>query len=257
MTDTTERKRASASEPSRPVSRRRTGVSWRQAAVAVACGVLGFTMVAQVRSTEGVGERLAAEREENLARILSELTAQSDRMQAEITELRLTLLEFETSAEAEELAVRSLQRRIDDLQVLIGSVAAEGEGIVLAIDDEARSLTQDLLVDAIQELRDAGAEAIAVNERRLVGSSAFSTSDGQILLDGRRLTPPYRIYAIGPADTMAAAMAIPGGAVDSLQRSPGVTATVETRSEISVAAADALPGFVYAVPLEPAAEGSE
>jgi uncharacterized protein YlxW (UPF0749 family) len=251
MTDTVETQPQAAPAERRAAAARsavRSGLSWRMAAVALACAVLGFLLVAQVRATEGVGERLAAEREEDLARILSELSAQSDRLQSEVTELRLHLVEFETSVEAEELALRSLQRRFDDLNVLVGAVPAEGQGLVLTIDDPERSVTQELLVDTVQELRDAGAEAIAVDDVRLVASSAFSTRNERLVVDRQPLEPPYRITAVGPGETMASALAIPGGAIDALQVGPGVRAEVEARSEVTVPAASEVPSFVYATP---------
>lgn len=235
-------------EADRARSRRRMGL---RAATVLACGLVGFLVVAQVRLSEGIGDRLEAEREEDLARILSELTARSDRLQQEITELRLTLVEFETSAEREELARRSLQRRLDDLRILAGTAAAEGEGVILTVDDPRRLVTQDALVDAVQELRDAGAEAIAINDQRLVVSSAFTTRNERVLLDRRPLDPPYRIVAIGPADTMASALEIPGGAVDTLQLAGGVLATVEARAELTVPAAAQAPAFVFGEPVVP------
>lgn len=251
MTETAERGTRTPEGASRPGGRSwRAPVGWRQAVVALACAALGFLLVAQVRATEGVGERLATEREEDLARILSELSAQSDRLQSEITELRLTLVEFETSVEAEELALRSLQRRFDDLRVLVGAVPAEGEGIVFTIRDPTGAVTQDLLVDAVQELRDAGAEAMAVNDVRLVASSAFATRNERLLLDRQPLEEPYRITAIGPAETMATALAIPGGAVDALEVTPSVSAEVDVRGQLGVPAAAEQPSFVYASVLD-------
>jgi uncharacterized protein YlxW (UPF0749 family) len=218
-------------------------------AVAVACAVLGFLLVAQVQATEDVGDRLVAEREEDLARILSELSGQSDRLQTEITDLRLTLLDFESSAEREELALRTLQRRHDDLRILTGVVDVEGDGALFTIDDPNRLVTQELLVDAVQELRDAGAEAIAVNDVRLVASSAFTTRNDRILLDRRPLDPPYRIAAIGSGDTIAKALAIPGGAIDTLQLVAGVTAVAETRADLQLPAVSEPPTFVFGVPI--------
>lgn len=251
MTETTNRdglldETRRARRPADPQQRRRAVL---RAAVAIACGLIGLLMVAQVRATEGIGDRLAIEREENLARILSELTAQSDRLQSEITELRLTLVEFETSAEAEDVALRSLQRRFDDLRVLIGAAPAEGQGVVLRVADQSGRVTQDLLVDTVQELRDAGAEAIAVNDVRLVASSAFSTRNERLVLDGQPIGPPYRLAAIGPADTMASALEIPGGALDALRVIPGVAADVSTRDEMDVPAVADVGAFVYATPV--------
>ncbi len=224
-------------------------------ATALACAVLGFLLVAQVRAAEGLGDRLAGEREEDLARILSDLSAQSDRLQGEITELRLTLALFESSAESEELALRSLQRRLDDLRILAGTVPAEGPGVQLTVDDPDGLVTQADLVDTVQELRDAGAEAIAVNSTRLIASSAFTTRNGRLLVDGQPLDSPIRLFAVGPAETMAKALGIPGGAIDTLQSSPGVTTTVESLAQLSVPARAEAQPFVFGRPV-PAEERS-
>ena len=224
---------------------------WLRVASVLACAAVGFLLVTQLRATEGVGERLDVEREEDLAQILADLSTESDRLQGEITSLRLTLLAFENSAEGEDLALRSLQNRLAELQVLAGTVAVDGEGVRLTVEDPEAQVTQDLLVDAVQELRDAGAEAIAVNDLRLVASSAFTTRNGKVVLDGTPLEAPLTINAIGPSDTIAKALAIPGGAVDSLQSRPQVTATVEPLEELTIPRrAEPVP-FVYGEPLPP------
>jgi uncharacterized protein YlxW (UPF0749 family) len=250
MTDTVEHA-SRTDEAARQPSGRPDRKTALRVAMAIACAVLGFLLVAQVRATEEVGDRLVAERQEDLARILAELSAQSDRLQSEITDLRITLLDFESSAEREELALRTLQRRYDDLRILTGTVEVEGDGIVFTVTDPHHLVTQDLLVDAVQELRDAGAEAIAVNGIRLVASSAFATRNERLVLDRQPIEPPYRITAIGHPDTISKALAIPGGAIDTLQLSADVTATVEARADLIVPAVTEPHAFVFGVPIAP------
>lgn len=223
-------------------------------ATVLAFAVAGFLLVAQFRASEDLGERLDIEREEDLAQILADLGAQSDRLQEEITSLRLTLLGFENSAESEELALRSLRRRLNELRILAGTVAVEGQGVRMTVEDPALQVTQELMVDTIQELRDAGAEAIAVNEVRLVASSSFTTRNERLLVDGGPLEAPITITAIGPADTIAKAMAIPGGAVDSLQSRPQVAVRIESLEQLTIPARAEPTPFVFGqpVPAEPA-----
>jgi uncharacterized protein YlxW (UPF0749 family) len=231
--------------------RRRPG--YLGVASVLACAILGFLLVAQFRATENLGERLDVEREEDLAQILADLSTQSDRLQEEITSLRLTLLAFENSAETEELAVRSLRRRLNELRILAGTVAVEGQGVRTTIEDPQVQVTQELLVDTVQELRDAGAEAIAVNGVRLIASSAFTTRNAQVLADGTPIEAPIVITAIGPSDTISKALAIPGGAVDSLQSRPGVIARVESLEQVSVPARAETRPFVFGEPVPPEA----
>lgn len=239
--------------PAEPAGSRPGGQLPVRVAVAVACGLLGFFLIAQVRATETFPDRLEVEREEDLAQILSELSTQSESLQAEITDLRLTLFEFETSAEREELALRSLEQRFDDLRILTGVVPARGPGITFTIADPDLTVTQDLLVDAVQELRDAGAEALAVNGVRLVASSSFSTRNGRIVVDRQPVDPPFVLDAIGPSETLAGGLAIRGGSIDSLQLLPGVTATTEPRADIIVPAVAEPPVFVFGDPVPPEA----
>lgn len=244
--DAPPRRAAPARPPSRPSETERGPVV--RVALAVACALLGFLLVAQVQANEGLGERLEAEREEDLTRILSDLSDQNDRLQREITDLRITLLEFESSAENEELALSSLASRLDDLRILAGVVAAEGEGVVMEIADPSSQVTSTVLVDTIQELRDAGAEAIAINDVRLVASSAIQELNDRLVVDGQPLDQPLRITAVGPADTMATALQFPAGAVDNLTPLPDVTVTVETRSQLTVPARPEPVPFVYGEP---------
>lgn len=219
-------------------------------ALAVACGLLGFVLVTQLRAVETVGTQLEGEREEDLATILANLSAETDRLQGEVTDLRLTLLAFEESVQRDELALRTLERRLEDFSILAGVVDAEGEGIVLTVNDPRSVIGPQHLVDAVQELRDAGAEAIDVNGVRLVVSSAFTMRNDRLLVDGRPVTTPLRVAAIGPAETMARALSIPNGVIDTLHRAgEEVLATVDTRAELTVPARGEPSPFVFGEPV--------
>jgi uncharacterized protein YlxW (UPF0749 family) len=221
---------------------------WLRAATVLACALLGFLLVTQLRAGEDLGERLDIEREQDLAQILADLSTQSDRLQEEVTDLRLTLLGFENSAQSDELALDSLRRRLQELRVLAGTLAVEGEGVEMIVEDPDTQVTQELLVDSVQELRDAGAEAIAVNDVRLVASSSFTSGNRRLVVDGKPLDAPYVLIAVGPAETIGKALAIPGGAVDSLESRSAVTTTVNQLAVVNVPARAEPVSFVYGEP---------
>ena len=229
---------------------------WMRLAVAVACGVLGFLLVAQVRASETLDDRLAAEREEDLAVILSDLTDRGDELQGEISDLRLLLFEYESTVETEELARRSLEQRLDDLRILAGVIPAEGEGITLVIEDPLEEVRPDHLVDVVHDLRDSGAEAVAVNDRRLLASSSFALRNERLVLDGEPLERPLRVSAVGPSDALATTLDIPGGALDTLSSLAQVEADVEQLAQLSVPAREGGAPFVFGEPV-PDADGSE
>lgn len=252
MTDQTTRvpERARRAPPLGALRRRPPfGLVLRLGIVSVSA-MLGFLLVAQVRAVEDFDQRLAVEREEDLTRLLSDLTDQSDELARQITERRLLLYEFEVNSEREELAVASLRERLDDLRILTGEVPAVGdEGVQLTISDPSGQVGQDQLVDAIQELRDAGAEALALNGVRLVAQSGITTRNGRLVVDGQPIESPYRIESIGPARAMAQGLAIPGGVESALRAREGVEVTVETLGQVTLPArANPVP-YVYAEPV--------
>jgi uncharacterized protein YlxW (UPF0749 family) len=93
-------------------------------------------------------------------------------------------------------------------------------------------VTPEVLLDAIQELRNAGAEAFQVGTVRIGVDSAFTGSGGSVSLDGTGLTAPYTITAIGDPPTLAAALAIPGGVLDTVRRAGGTMEVTQADSVV-------------------------
>ncbi len=113
-------------------------------------------------------------------------------------------------------------------------------------DPEDAVVAADLL-DAVQELRDAGAEAIQVGEVRITASSAFLDVSAGIQADGQVLRPPYAMQAIGDPQLMETAMRIPGGVVQRLE-AQDATVTVTQLQEVTVDALRVIPEAQYARP---------
>ena len=105
-----------------------------------------------------------------------------------------------------------------------------------------------LLLDTLQELRDAGAEAIEINSIRVVASTFFTDGEGSISISGTEVSAPYVVTAIGDGSTLASAMEIPGGVTNSV-RSVGGEAGVETKDEVTVSALRSVSQPQYARPV--------
>ena len=106
----------------------------------------------------------------------------------------------------------------------------------------------DVLLDTVQELRDAGAEAIQISGVRIVASTAFTGTPGALLIGGTSVSRPYEVTAIGPASTLAEAMRIPGGVVDSLAANQGASVRIREEGSVSILHVSALPQFAHARP---------
>jgi uncharacterized protein YlxW (UPF0749 family) len=221
-----------------------------RALVALSVGVVGFLVAAQMGATRRNIENLAAESESDLTRIFSSLNEESAALRDEISQLRLELAALQSSAARDQLARDASQRQLSDLQILAGVVPARGPGVAVRIADPNGVFEFELLLDLVQELRDAGAEAIAVNGRRVGGTTAFSTRGKAVTVDGQEVAQPYEVLAIGDPATLEVGLKIPGGAIDTLDALDGTKVSVERRSDVRVPALDHPPAFKSARPLE-------
>ncbi|MBT2445228.1 DUF881 domain-containing protein [Streptomyces sp. ISL-36] len=207
-------------------------VSRAQLIVAVLLFVLGLGLAIQVRSTSD-NSALRGARQEDLVRILDELDDRTQRLEDEKTRLGTQRSELETSSDQAEEARKQTQEKERQLGILAGTVAAEGPGITLTIADGAGAVESDMLLDAIQELRAAGAEAIQINDVRVVADSYFSGGDGSIEIDGTKVTAPYVFKVIGKPEDLEPALNIPGGVVQTLEKEQA-TASVARSQKIVV-----------------------
>jgi uncharacterized protein YlxW (UPF0749 family) len=216
-----------------------------QLLIGLILGVLGFALVVQLRTAQQTS-RFSSARPEDLVRILDDLTARGERLRAEITELERTRDSLTGGAGQGAAALEESRRRQDVLRILAGTVAATGPGVEVTITDPERAVTSDVLLDTMQELRDAGAEAIQVNGVRLTAASWFTDSGAQVIADGTPLRAPYVFTAVGDPHTLADAMAIPGGVVDSVAGRSGAKAAVAQRDTVVVDALRSLSAPRYA-----------
>ncbi len=207
-------------------------VTRAQLVVALLLFVLGLGLAIQVRSNSD-DSALRGARQEDLVRILDELDDRTQRLEDEKQKLDDQKVELENSSDQAEEARKQTLEKERQLGVLAGTVAAQGPGITLTITDPHSTVEADMLLDAIQELRAAGAEAIQINDVRVVADTYFSDNDGGIQVDGRKVAAPYRFEVIGKPQDLEPALNIPGGVVQTLEKEQAI-ATVARSEKIVV-----------------------
>jgi uncharacterized protein YlxW (UPF0749 family) len=217
--------------------------------VALVAALVGFVLVSQFRGQRRFSRQLQAESETDLARILSSLNGQADSLRDQIASLRLQLQDVESSSRRDDTAAKTAQEQLADLEVLAGTVPVHGPGVAVSVDDPDHTLRYDSLIDLVQELRDAGAEALAVNGQRVGAASAFAPQGGTIALDGTVLRSPFRVTAIGEPATLQTGLTIRGGAVESLSAAKGVHVDVQRQGDLTLPALTRAPALRAAHPV--------
>ena len=193
--------------------------------IALLVGLLAFALVVQVRSNVG-DTQLENARQDDLVRILSDLNAREQRLSGDIASSERTLAQLGAGAQGREAALAEARRRADDLGILAGTLAAQGEGLTLRLQPKGTAIRAATVLEAVEELRGAGAEAMQVaggsgSPVRVVASTYFADGPGGLVVDGQTLPAPYTLTVIGPAATMQTALMIPGGVADSVARDGG------------------------------------
>lgn len=187
--------------------------------------LLGFATTAAISGSTS-STALANARQTDLVAVLDDLSGREARLQAEIARLeaaRQTLL-----GGNEYQAVTEAKRRAAALAQLAGTQKMVGSGIVVRI---SRNLTATTLLDAIQELRDAGATGIQISDRskavRVVANTWFADTETGVSISGTELRLPIVISVIGDSSVLAPALKIPGGLVDTVQSGSGRVLIIE------------------------------
>ena len=234
----------------RPLGGLRPRPTRAQLVAALLLGLLGFAAAVQVRATREAD--LDGLRQTDLVRILDDVSERAARLQAEARELEDTRDLVSGGSSGTLAALEQARARAQVLGILAGTLPATGPGIELTISDPDGQVDAAVLLDALQELRDAGAEVIEISTVdgpavRVIASTYLVDVEGGVEVDGTVLTSPFRYRVIGEARTLAAAMDIPGGVLDVV-RQRQAQATVSQRPAVEITSLRAAPSPRYARP---------
>jgi uncharacterized protein YlxW (UPF0749 family) len=179
--------------------------------------------------------RTQAERNELTVRYNTPLLDAAKTLQNEQNSLKLTLAELraeldqiQTSASTQSDAAKDLQSRIDGLKNVAGLNERSGDGVEIVLDDArgaaaAKDVEKSIchntdLTDIVNQAWRGGAEAIAINDERIVGSSSIYCVGSTIMVNGTLMSPPFKVLVIGPQNELLATYDDPTQLRDIKQR---------------------------------------
>jgi uncharacterized protein YlxW (UPF0749 family) len=220
-----------------------------QAVVGVLVGVLAFAAVTQVRLA-GKDDTYANLREAELIQALNGLQAASRKAERDINDLEATRDQLRSSTQRRATALAQAQSEVQTLSVLAGTVPATGPGIEITVRDPENQLSLNHLLDGLEELRNAGVEAVEINDRvRVIAQTSFEEDPDGVRVDGVVLKPPYVIDAIGSPDTLSGALQFQDGFSDDVEDDGGsVSIKKSDRIDVTVTRTPVKPRYAEAVP---------
>jgi uncharacterized protein YlxW (UPF0749 family) len=181
--------------------------------------------------------------------VLDDVNQRQTRLQDEARQLETTQQRLQSGSNSSQAALQAAQARLETLAILAGTRAASGPGIRLIVTDPDGKVDAATLLDTVEELRDAGAEAMQLGTVRVVASTAFvdASSGGGVTVDGTLLRGPYVLLAVGDPQTLSAALDIPGGVLETL-KGLGADGTVTGEQQVQVTALHTVSAPRYARP---------
>ena len=195
--------------------------------------IIGVLLVGQLRSQARPIE-LSSLSAQELSTLIETLSAGNVELNDGLADLTEQIRDYERAELQGQSVLELTQENVDGLATFAGLRGVEGQGIVIEIDG---SFDPTAVNDLIFELRNAGAEAIAVDDVRITAGSVAVLGTGAIEIDGVALGRAITISAIGSPPGLRSAIERPGGILTLLQQSIDAVFTVEERTSLVVPAA--------------------
>ena len=216
--------------------------------VAIVLGVMCFALTCgiciQVRTVEGTNSAVSNDYEENNLR--AEVLRYKERYDNKVKDLEKAESELERereSATQNDTALKEKEKEITEGNKIIGLSEVTGSGVIVTLSDSKKDVNSSLdpsmllvhdtdVLSVINELKNAGAEAISINDQRLVTTSGIICGGNIIEINGEKVGAPFEIKAIGLPEQLAA-LDRPNGYLDIL-RGWSVGAKLEKSNNITI-----------------------
>lgn len=168
--------------------------------VLIVCIILVTVSLIQFKTVEKVNETdIENMREEELREKISAWKSKYEEANEKLEETNAKINEYILKVESNETASELLDEELRKSQLILGTTDVVGDGVVVTLTDTVEnSIKAEDLVDLINELRFAGAEAISINGVRIINMTDIADIDSYIIVKpSQRLVSPYVVKAIG------------------------------------------------------------
>lgn len=158
-------------------------------------------------------------RETELRTELAKIKEKYDDVETKLSETETKIKEYETQMTNEEDATKILEQELSEAQMYLGYTTVHGEGIVITLSDtKAKNIESYDLMDLVNELKIAGAEAISINGNRVVSTTEIvDILYKYIVINGKRISGPYTIKAIGNQKYLESGITLKNGYKDRIE----------------------------------------
>jgi uncharacterized protein YlxW (UPF0749 family) len=208
----------------------------RNLAIMMVCMLLGIMLALQYRSVNHNQSIASLEnkRLEELKEDVIRLQNQKNELQERYQKLEEENQTFARVKAGDTEAVQQLKNNLLKARIFAGLETVKGAGIIVTLDNNGFLEVTDLdILNVVNELRASGAQAISVNDERIVAMSEIREAGQYIVINGKQFRAPFVIKAIADPDNMERALMMIDGVVDNLEED-GLKVSLKKSDEIVI-----------------------
>lgn len=207
--------------------------------IVIACLVLTFVMFMQFKIVNQTDiTSIENMRKSELKTELANWKSKYDEVEQQYNEISTKINEYKTNNKTDNQNGELLQSELEQVNMALGKTDVQGPGIIITLRDsdneEIAKYNADDLISIVNSLKSAGAEAISINDERVINMTDMVTiSSSFIKVNGQRILSPYIIKAIGDQSYLEGALLGNGGYVDLLKKDRR-NVTIEKENKIKI-----------------------
>jgi uncharacterized protein YlxW (UPF0749 family) len=192
----------------------------RNVALTLICILLGVMLAWQYKSVNYYQSvsNVQSKRMDELKEDLIRLQNQKDELQQRLLQLEEENQMYERVKAGDSEAAKTIQENLRKARIFAGLVDVKGKGLIITLDNNDYIHVEDIdILNIVNELRASGAQAISVNDERIVAMSEIRSAGKYVMVNGEQLTPPYIIKAIADPGKLERSLRLLGGVVETLE----------------------------------------
>ncbi|MDF2546889.1 DUF881 domain-containing protein [Anaerosolibacter sp.] len=234
-----------------------------QVAVAIVCLVLGLVLSIQFKSVQesDIDWGGSTQKSQRISRDLKIEKEEKQQLLGSVDLLQRRMKEIEDVESKEDGLLKNLSAELEKYKMISGVKAVKGKGVIVVVDDPPMGpdypsdlsiimINYDLLLSLINKLNDAGAEAISINDQRIVSNTEIHLAGNNVNINSVPTAPPFIVKAIGNPNTLESALNIRFGIIWQMKDNYNLQVSIKQQDEVVIPRYDKITKFVYATTLE-------
>ena len=202
--------------------------------IGIMCFILVYVMFMQFKVVSQTDvTSLTTKRESELREELESWQSKYEDTENQLSQAQANLDEYKNKINDTQASSELLDKELKQAELYLGKTDVEGQGIIIELSDGSSNIVADDLINLMNELRTAEAEAISVNGQRVTHLTEFADVDSYIVVNGTRLSSPYTIQVIGNQKYLESGITAKGGFSDDMT-SKGKNISITENNDIKI-----------------------